>query len=179
VTNAHPQAMMAAGLGRIPEDSRANVIGQMTVSENMVVERLDQFSRKGYLERKAIRRYAEALITEYQIKASPDDRMRTLSGGNLQKVVLARVLAQKPKVLVVAQPTRGLDVAATEYIRNKLLEQRAEGAAILLISEDLDEIMQVSDRIAVIYEGQIMAERAAAGATPEELGLLMAGVHPG
>ena len=179
VTNAHPQAMMAAGLGRIPEDSRANVIGQMTVAENMVVERLDQFSRKGYLERKAIRRYAEALITEYQIKASPDDRMRTLSGGNLQKVVLARVLAQKPKVLVVAQPTRGLDVAATEYIRNKLLEQRAEGAAILLISEDLDEIMQVSDRIAVIYEGQIMAERAAAGATPEELGLLMAGVHPG
>ncbi len=179
VTNAHPQAMMAAGLGRIPEDSRANVIGQMTVAENMVVERLDQFSRKGYLERKAIRRYAETLITEYQIKASPDDRMRTLSGGNLQKVVLARVLAQKPKVLVVAQPTRGLDVAATEYIRNKLLEQRAEGAAILLISEDLDEIMQVSDRIAVIYEGQIMAERAAAGATPEELGLLMAGVHPG
>lgn len=178
VTNAHPQAMMAAGLGRIPEDSRANVIGQMTVAENMVVERLDQFSRKGYLERKAIRRYAEGLIMEYQIKASPDDRMRTLSGGNLQKVVLARVLAQKPRVLVVAQPTRGLDVAATEYIRNKLLEQRAEGAAILLISEDLDEIMQVSDRIAVIYEGQIMAERAAAGATPEELGLLMAGVHP-
>jgi simple sugar transport system ATP-binding protein len=179
VTNTLPQAMMDAGVGRIPEDSRANVIGQMTVAENMVVERLDQFSRKGYLDRGEIRRYAEVLIEEYQIKASPDDRMRTLSGGNLQKVVLARVLAQRPKVLIVAQPTRGLDVAATEYVRNKLLEQRAEGAAILLISEDLDEIMQLSDRIAVIYEGQIMAERAAAGATPEELGLLMAGVQPG
>jgi simple sugar transport system ATP-binding protein len=179
VTNAHPQGMMDAGIGRIPEDSRANIIGQMTVAENMVVERLDQFSRKGYLERREIRRYAEALIEEYQIKAVPEDRMRTLSGGNLQKVVLARVLAQKPKVLIVAQPTRGLDVAATEYVRNKLLEQRAAGAAILLISEDLDEIMQVSDRIAVIYEGQIMAEKGAAGATPEELGLLMAGVQSG
>jgi len=179
VTNTHPQAMMDKGIGRIPEDSRANIIGQMTVAQNMVIERLDQFSRKGYLDRKTIRRYAEAIIEEYQIKASPEDRMRTLSGGNLQKVVLARVLAQKPKVLVVAQPTRGLDVAATEYIRNKLLEQRAEGAAILLISEDLDEILQLSDTIAVIYEGQIMAVRPAAGSTPEGLGLLMAGVQQG
>ena len=95
----------------------------------------------------------------------------------MQKVVLARVLAQKPRVLVVAQPTRGLDVAATEYVRSKLLEQRTEGAAILLISEELDEIMQLSDTIAVIYEGRIMAVMPAAGATPEGLGLLMAGVH--
>jgi ABC-type uncharacterized transport system ATPase subunit len=177
VTNSDAQAMMAAGVGRIPEDSRSNVIGQMTVAQNMVIERLSQFGRRGYLDRKAIRRYAQDLIEEYQIKASPDDRMRTLSGGNLQKVVLARVLAQKPHVLVVAQPTRGLDVAATEYVRSKLLEQRSEGAAILLISEDLDEIMQLSDTIAVIYEGRIMAILPAAGATPEELGLLMAGVH--
>jgi simple sugar transport system ATP-binding protein len=179
VTNADPQAMMSAGVGRIPEDSRANVIGQMTVAQNMVIEKLDQFNQSGYLDRKGINRYAENLITEYQIKASPRDQIRTLSGGNMQKVVLARVLAQKPKVLVVAQPTRGLDVAATEYIRNKLIEQRAEGAAILLISEDLDEIMQLSDIIAVLYEGRIMAVRAAEGATPEELGLLMAGVQKG
>jgi general nucleoside transport system ATP-binding protein len=179
VTNSDPQAMMAAGVGRIPEDSRANVIGEMTVSQNMVIERLDHFSHNGYLDRQGMRRYAEALIEEYQIKASPDDKMRTLSGGNLQKVVLARVLAHKPRVLVVAQPTRGLDVAATEYIRNKLLEQRDEGAAILLISEDLDEIMMLSDTIAVLYEGRIMAVRAAAGSTPEELGLLMAGVQSG
>ena len=179
VTHADSQAMMAAGVGRIPEDSRANVIGQMTVAQNMVLEKLDQFSRKGTLDRQGINRYAEKLIKDYQIKASPNDRMRTLSGGNLQKVVLARVLAQKPKVLIVAQPTRGLDVGATEYVRRKLLEQRAEGAAILLISEDLDEILQLSDTIAVIYEGRIMNVRAAQGATPHELGLLMAGVQKG
>ena len=179
VTNADPQTMMAAGVGRIPEDSRANVIGQMTVAQNMVIEKLDHFARKGTLDRQAISRYAKALIEDYQIKASPNDRMRTLSGGNLQKVVLARVLAQKPKVLVVAQPTRGLDVGATEYVREKLLEQRAEGAAILLISEDLDEILQLSDTIAVLYEGRIMEVRPAHGATPQELGLLMAGVKKG
>jgi simple sugar transport system ATP-binding protein len=179
VTNANPQAMMAAGVGRIPEDTRANVIEQMTVSQNMVIEKLDHFSHKGTLNQQAIKRYVETLIHDYQIKASPDDRIRTLSGGNLQKVVLARVLAQKPKVLVVAQPTRGLDVAATEYVRNKLLEQRAAGAAILLISEDLDEIMQLSDTIAVLYEGQIMDVKDAQGATPQELGLLMSGVQTG
>ncbi len=177
VTGFDAQSMMAAGVGRIPEDSRANIIGQMTVAQNMVIERLNQFSRRGYLDRRAIRRYAQDLIEEYQIKASPEDRMRTLSGGNLQKVVLARVLAQRPRVLMVAQPTRGLDVAATEYVHGKLLEQRSEGAAILLISEDLDEIMQLSDTIAVIYEGSIMAVMPASSATPEELGLLMAGVQ--
>ena len=177
VTRADPGGMMAAGVGRIPEDTRANVVGQMTVAQNMVLEKLDQFSRKGTLDRQAIHGYAASLIEAYQIKASPDDRMRTLSGGNLQKVVLARVLAQKPKVLVVAQPTRGLDVGATEYVRGKLLEQRAEGAAILLISEDLDEILQLSDTIAVLYEGRIMDVRPSHGATPQELGLLMAGVQ--
>jgi simple sugar transport system ATP-binding protein len=179
VTNATPRAMMAAGVGRIPEDTRANVVGQMTVAQNMVLENLDQFSRRGTLDRQAMNRYAETLIEDYQIKASPKDQIRTLSGGNLQKVVLARVLAQKPRVLVVAQPTRGLDVAATEYVRTKLLEQRVEGAAILLISEDLDEILQLSDTIAVLYEGRIMDVRPAQGATPQELGLLMAGVQKG
>jgi simple sugar transport system ATP-binding protein len=178
VTRSDAKARMAVGLGRIPEDSRANVIGQMTVAQNMAIEQLDRFSHLGYLDRTAIHRFAQALIAEYQIRASPEDLMHTLSGGNLQKVVLARVLAQNPKVLVVAQPTRGLDVSATEYVRSKLLEQRAQGAAILLISEDLDEIMQLSDTIAVLFEGRIMAIRPAEGATPEELGLLMAGVQP-
>ena len=178
VTHLDAKARMAAGLGRIPEDSRANVIGQMTVAQNIAIEQIDQFSRHGYLDRQAIRRYAQGLIEENQIKASPDDRIHTLSGGNLQKVVLARVLAQHPKVLVVAQPTRGLDVSATEYVRSKLLEQRAEGAAILLISEDLDEIMHLSDTIAVLYEGRIMAIKSVEDATPEELGLRMAGVPP-
>jgi general nucleoside transport system ATP-binding protein len=178
ITNLDAKARMAAGLGRIPEDSRANVVGQMTVAQNMAIEQIDRFSHRGYLDRQAIRRHAQALIEEYQIKASPDDRMHTLSGGNLQKVVLARVLAQSPKVLVVAQPTRGLDVAATEYVRSKLLEQRAQGAAILLISEDMDEILHLSDTIAVLYEGSIMAIQSIDDATREELGLLMAGVRP-
>jgi len=178
VTHLDAKARMAAGLGRIPEDSRANVIGQMTVAQNIAIEQIDRFSRHGYLDRQAIRRYAQGLIEEYQIKASPDDRIHTLSGGNLQKVVLARVLAQRPKVLVVAQPTRGLDVSATEYVRSKLLEQRSQGAAILLISEDLDEIMHLSDTIAVLYEGSIMAIKPVDDATREELGLLMAGVRP-
>ncbi len=178
VTGGDPQAMMAAGIGRIPEDSRANVVGSMSVAQNMVIEHLSDFTRRGLLDRKSVRQYARALVDEYQIKAGLDDQIRTLSGGNLQKVVLARVLARKPRVLVVAQPTRGLDVAASEYVRGKLLEQRADGAAVLLISEDLDEILQLSDRIAVIYEGRIMAVLDADTADVEHLGLLMAGVHP-
>ena len=128
------------------------------------------------LDKRRMREHAQELIEAYQIKARPDDVIRTLSGGNMQKVILARVLERNPVVLVVAQPTRGLDVGATEYVRQKLLEQRARGAAILLISEDLDEILELSDRIAVIYEGEIM------GVVPpdvdiERLGLLMSGVR--
>ncbi len=176
VTNADPQALMAAGVGRIPEDSRANVIGQMSVAQNIVIEHIDDYSRNGLLDRKGITQHAREIISEYQIKTGLEDHIRTLSGGNLQKVVLARVLSGSPRVLIIAQPTRGLDVAATEYVRGKLLEQREEGAAILLISEDLDEILQLSDRIAVIYEGQIMDVVDAEKAEIDRLGLLMAGV---
>jgi simple sugar transport system ATP-binding protein len=142
----------------------------------MVLEQLDQYTRGGRLDRPAIRRHAEALIAEYQIKAGPDDPVRTLSGGNLQKVILARVLARHPRVLIVSQPSRGLDVAATDYVRAKLLEQRAKGAAIVLISEELDELLALADRIAVMYEGKIMGVVARGEATPEQLGLMMAGV---
>ena len=93
----------------------------------------------------------------------------------MQKVLLARVLSRKPKVIIVPQPTRGLDVGATDYVRQELLEQRQNGAAILLISEDLDEILALSDRIAVIYEGEIVGVLPASEATPERLGLMMAG----
>ncbi len=177
ITNADPARVMLTGVGRIPEDSRANVVGEMTVAQNMVLEHLDEFAPRGQLDKAAIRQHAERLIAEYQIKASAEDKIRTLSGGNLQKVVLARVLARRPKVLVVSQPTRGLDVGATEYVRGKLLEQRAQGAAILLVSEDLDEIVELSDRIAVMYEGEIMAVLPASEADPEQLGLWMSGVR--
>jgi simple sugar transport system ATP-binding protein len=177
LTGAGPAEMMDAGVGRIPEDRHASVVGEMTVAQNMALEHLDNFIHNGMLNRRLIRQHAEKLIAEYQIKAAPGDKIRTLSGGNMQKVILARVFEQNPQVIIVAQPTRGLDVGATEYVRGKLLEQRDRGAAILLISEDLDEILELSDRIAVIYEGEIMGILPAAEADTERLGLLMAGVR--
>ena len=101
--------------------------------------------------------------------------MRKLSGGNLQKVILARELASQPQVLVAAYPTRGLDIGATENVRKVLIEQRSKGAAILLISEELDEILSISDRVAVLYQGKIVGEFAASEAKLEQIGLLMAG----
>jgi simple sugar transport system ATP-binding protein len=176
ITNTNPTRVMAAGVGRIPEDRHESVVGELTVAQNMALEHLDEFTGQGRLNHRQMRRHAERLITEYQIKASPGDKIRTLSGGNMQKVILARVLARNPKVIVVAQPTRGLDVGAMEYVRGKLLEQRQRGAAVLLIAEDLDEILALSDRIAVIYEGEIMAVLRADEADAERLGLLMSGV---
>ena len=103
---------------------------------------------------------------------------KNLSGGNIQKVVLSREISRDPRVIISAQPTRGLDIGATEYVREQLLVERKKGVAILLISEDLDEILALSDRIAVIYEGQIMDIIPRQDAVPEKLGLLMAGVRP-
>jgi simple sugar transport system ATP-binding protein len=176
LTNADPTEVMRAGVGRIPEDRHASLVGELSVAQNLALEHLDDFTDRGMLDRSRIRQHAVEQIERYQIKARPDDRTRTLSGGNMQKVVLARVLERDPAFIVVSQPTRGLDVGATEYVRAKLLEQRDKGAAILLISEDLDEILGLSDRIAVIYEGKILGVLAAEEANPERLGLLMSGV---
>ena len=109
---------------------------------------------------------------------SLDTPLKNLSGGNIQKLILARELSRRPRVLIAAQPTRGVDIGATEYIHERLLEQRDAGTAILLISEDLDEIQELSDQIAVIYEGRIVGTAARGSASPEMLGLLMAGVVP-
>lgn len=177
VTGASPRAMVAAGLGRIPEDARASVVGDLSVAHNLILERLSDFGTGPLLDDRAVRREAEALIERFEIKARPGDPVATLSGGNLQKVLLARVLAREPAVLVVAQPTRGLDVGATEYVRRALLAQRERGCAVLLVSEDLDELLALSDRIAVMYEGRLVGEMPAVEATPERLGLLMAGLE--
>jgi simple sugar transport system ATP-binding protein len=177
LTHADPTGMMRAGVGRIPEDRHESVVPEMTVAQNMALEHLGEFVAKGTLDKRRMRQHAEHLIATYQIKAKPDDRIRTLSGGNMQKVILARVLERNPKVIVVAQPTRGLDVGATEYVHGKLVEQRQRGAAILLISEDLDEILELSDRIAVIYEGEIRGVLPRTEADAERLGLLMSGVR--
>lgn len=175
MTGKQPAEFTRAGIGRIPEDRHEGMVPELTVTENLALEHLNEYTKRGVLDRKAIQKHAEELIEQFQIKARPGDKTHTLSGGNMQKVLLARVLSRNPKVVIVPQPTRGLDVGATEYVRQQLLEQRNRGAAVLLISEDLDEILALSDRIAVIYEGEIVGLLPATEATPERLGLLMSG----
>jgi ABC-type uncharacterized transport system ATPase subunit len=176
ITAAEPDVLSKQGIGRIGEDRHVSLVGELTVSENLALEQLDTFTRNGVLDRTAMKRNAETLIREYQIKASANDCVRTLSGGNMQKVILARALYHKPRVVIASQPTRGLDISATDYVRSKLLEQRERGAAVLLLSEDLDEVMALSDRIGVIYEGKIVGIFNAQEATAEKLGMLMAGL---
>ena len=175
LTGKEPSRFTAAGMGRIPADRHEGMVGELTVAQNLALEYLNEYSKGGRLDRKAIQATAAALIEQYQIKAQPNDKTRTLSGGNMQKVLLARVLSRQPKVVIIPQPTRGLDVGATDYVRQQILEQRNRGAAVLLISEDLDEVLALSDRIAVIYEGEIVGILPAQEASAERLGLLMSG----
>jgi ABC-type uncharacterized transport system ATPase subunit len=175
ITGYEPSEITAAGVGRIPEDRYAGVVGELTVAENIALERLGSFVKNGMLDRVAIRAEADKLIEEYTIRATATDRIRTLSGGNMQKVILARALSKQPQVLMASQPTRGLDVGATEYVRSRLLEEAQRGAAVLLISEDLDEVRALADNIAVIFEGEIMGVVPASKATVELLGLMMTG----
>jgi simple sugar transport system ATP-binding protein len=175
LAGADPAAVMAAGVGRIPEDRHASLVLELPVAMNLILEHIDDFTRGGRLDRRLVEQHARRLIEEYSIKAHPGDRVATLSGGNIQKVLLARVLSRSPRVVIVSQPTRGLDVGASEYVREALLSRRRDGAAVLLFSEDLEELLSLSDRIVVLYEGRIVGHMAAAGADPERLGMLMAG----
>jgi len=180
VTNLLPVELTERMLSYIPEERmRDGMIRNFSVAENMILREHHKqpYSRSGFLNLGAIARRSETLIKQFQVKTpSRETLAKNLSGGNIQKVVIARELSRQPRVILAAQPTRGLDIGATEYVRQQLIEQRKEGTAILLISEDLDEILALSDRIAVIYEGQIMDIVPREQATPEKLGLLMAGV---
>ncbi|MBI9047380.1 MAG: ABC transporter ATP-binding protein [Anaerolineaceae bacterium] len=180
VTSYSPKRLMERSLSYIPEERmRDGMIKEFTVSENLILREHDKipFSKNGILNLKNISRHSEKMISNYNVKTPSQETMvKNLSGGNIQKLVLAREISRKPHTLIAAQPTRGLDIGATEYVHLRLLEQREEGTATLLISEDLDEIMALSDRIAVIFEGKIMGIIDNADATPEKLGLLMAGV---
>jgi ABC-type uncharacterized transport system ATPase subunit len=175
LTGCSPTEISAAGVGRVPEDRHEGLVGEMSVYENLALDHLDEFVHNGLLDRRLMLKQAEELISQFQIKARPRDRVQTLSGGNLQKVLVARVLSRCPIVIIIPQPTRGLDIGATDYIRRLLLDHCQRGAAVLLVSEDLEEIMALSDRIAVIYEGEIVGSMPAAEATPEKLGLWMGG----
>lgn len=169
-------------LSYIPEERmRDGMIGDFTVAENMILREHGKppYSRYGFLNLPQIAQHTKDLILKFQVKTPSQETLaKNLSGGNIQKIVLARELSRQPRAIIAAQPTRGLDIGATEHVREQLLAQRRAGGAVLLISEDLDEILALSDRIAVIYEGQIMDIVAREHATPEKLGLMMAGIHP-
>jgi simple sugar transport system ATP-binding protein len=145
----------------------------------LVDSRVRPYSRWGFLRSRTIRRHCRTLIEAFRVKTPGlDTPTRNLSGGNIQKLILAREVSAEPRVLLVAQPTRGVDVGAAEYIHSRLLEQRARGRAILIVSEDLDEATVLSDRVLVMYEGEIIGEVDPKQATRETLGLMMAGVRP-
>ncbi len=178
-TNLGPRQVAAAGVVGAPADRiRQALMMDFPVNENLILgrHRSKPFVQWGVLRKNAIREFATETIDQYEIQAPSHGHLtKFLSGGNLQKVVMARKLAGSPKVIIVHQPTRGLDIAATEYIRSRLLAERDRGAAIMLISEDLDEIFDLSDRIAVLCEGRIAGVFDVADATREKVGFLMGG----
>lgn len=184
ITNAPPKRVLEEGVAFIPEDRLGmGTVPNLTVAENLILRayRYRPFSNRIFLNFKEINTHANRLIKEFDIAAPRRDlKAKFLSGGNLQKVVLARELSglpgvKRPKLILAVHPTRGLDVGATEYVRNALVKYRDLGSGVLLISEDLEEIMSVSDRIAVIYEGRIVGIVNQKEANIEEIGLMMAG----
>lgn len=177
-----PSDFLRSGIAHIPEDRNSmGLVSSMSIRDNLILGYQDtaEFSHRGLLRKQVIEEQANTLQHEFLIKApNPQTKVGALSGGNAQKVVIARALSKRPKVLVVAQPTRGVDVSASEYIRGRIRQLRDEGAAILLVSADLDEVIQLSDRIAVIYEGKIVYETPADTLSDVELGMLMTGSSP-
>jgi general nucleoside transport system ATP-binding protein len=182
ITGATPDRAYAAGLAHIPADRyRLGVLDDFTVAENLVLQSVGEppFTRRGFMHREAISSNAQSLTAAYDIRTpSVETQVGNLSGGNVQKVVLARELARNPRVLLAAQPTRGLDISAIEFVHRRLIEQRDAGVAVLLISTELDEVLALSDRIAVMYEGQIAEVFEAKDVDVNKLGLVMAGSRP-
>lgn len=179
IENKKPRRITESGLGHIPEDRHKHgLVLEMSLGENIALQTYYQkpISNKGFLNHKEMYDFARKLIEEYDVRTSSEYvAAKALSGGNQQKAIIAREISRNPDFLIAAQPTRGLDVGAIEFIHRRLIEQRDEGKAILLMSFELDEIMNVSDRIAVIYEGKIVAIVKPEETTEQELGLLMAG----
>ena len=180
VTDMPVKGRLALGLGHIPEDRlTTGVVPAFSVAENMVLIEFDgpPFTRKGFYDHKAVDERAKALTHAYDIRlSSVSSPIADLSGGNQQKVVLAREITRSPKLLVAAQPTRGLDIGATEFTQRTLIEERTKGSAVLLISTDLDEVLAVSDRVLVIYEGSVIGEVTPGKHSITEIGMMMAGM---
>jgi simple sugar transport system ATP-binding protein len=178
VTGDSCKECLDAGLGHIPEDrQRRGLVLDFSLAENLALHDYDHepASRYGWLYPKKLIEKAGKLLKEFDVRGGgPQTPARGLSGGNQQKVVLAREIDRNPKVLIAAQPTRGLDVGAIEFVHRRLVEERDEGRGILLVSLELDEILSLSDRILVIFEGRIVGEFPP-GVSEEELGVAMTG----
>jgi simple sugar transport system ATP-binding protein len=191
----HPAQLVPLGVARIPEDRHAvGVVGDLPVWENAVSERLRSpaFSRWGWVRRKAARAYADRIIRAFDVRGGgPAVPARALSGGNMQKLILGRALTQPsdvatnniandaatvPRLIVAHQPTWGLDIGAVAYVQAQLIAARDAGAAVLLISDDLDEVLTLGDRVAVIHAGRLGPARSAADWQREAIGLAMAGI---
>ena len=181
ITHTSIRKRSTMGMSHIPEDRHKHgLVLDYSLEDNMVLQRYfePEFTDKaGFLRRKNIRGYAERLIEQYDVRSGqgPVTIARSMSGGNQQKAIVAREIDKDPELLVAVQPTRGLDVGAIEYIHRQLVAQRDEGKAVLLVSLELDEVMDVPDRILVMYEGEIVGELDPKTTTQEELGLYMAG----
>ena len=179
IRNFSPRKVTESGVGHIPQDRHKHgLVLDFPIGENMVLQTYYQkpYSNGGILNYKEIYKKAKGLIAEFDVRTPSEfTPARALSGGNQQKAIIGREVDRNPDLLIAAQPTRGLDVGAIEFIHKRLIEQRDNGKAVLLLSFELDEVMNVSDRIAVIYEGQIVAIVDPKETTEQELGLLMAG----
>ena len=181
ITHASIRYRNTHGMSHIPEDRHKHgLVLDYTLEDNLVLQRYfePEFTNgAGFLKRRNIRAYAERLIEQYDVRSGQGSvtTARSMSGGNQQKAIIAREIDKDPELLVAVQPTRGLDVGAIEYIHKQLVAQRDAGRAVLLVSLELDEVMDVPDRILVMYEGEIVGELDPRTTTQEELGLYMAG----
>ena len=184
ITHASIRNKSKAGMSHIPEDRHKHgLVLDYSLEQNMVLQRYwePQFQSAGFIKNKAVREYSDKLIEQYDVRSGQGSVtvVRSMSGGNQQKAIIAREIDKNPELLVAVQPTRGLDVGAIEYIHSQLVAQRDSGKAVLLVSLELDEVMDVSDRILVMYEGELVGQLDPKKITVEELGLYMAGSGKG
>ena len=180
ITKAPIRDRNTSGMSHIPEDRHKHgLVLDFTLEDDIVLQRYFEkdFNKAGFLRRSNIRSYSEQLIDQYDIRSGqgPVTKARSMSGGNQQKAIIAREIDKDPSLLVAVQPTRGLDVGAIEYIHKQIVAQRDAGKGVLLVSLEMDEVLDVSDRILVMYEGEIVGELDPKKTTPEEMGLYMAG----
>lgn len=181
ITTASPRRVADLGVGHVPEDrGRHGVVGAFSVADNVVLNQYHQkpFSSRFLRREQPIRAWATDLVRQFDVRTSGIDApVATLSGGNQQKVIVAREMSRELELLVVAQPTRGLDVGSIEFIHRRIVEMRDEGVAVLLVSAELDEILSLSDRVGVLYRGELVGEFDREDTTREQVGLLMATGH--